>query len=64
MVERKISQIINRNPNLLKIVDDMPEPYKKHICMRHWGIRCEDNDEIVYFFVPANWMELEPNIIN
>ena len=30
-IERKICQIIDRNPNLIKILDHMPEPYKRHI---------------------------------
>ena len=61
MIERKICQIIDRNPNLIKILDHVPEPYKRHIVIKHWGIRYDD--EIVYGFVPANWMDLEPNII-
>ena len=39
----------------------MPEPYKRHIIIKHWGIQYDDG--IIYGFVPANWMDLEPNII-
>ena len=61
MIERKIYQIIDRNPNLIKILDHLPKPYKRHIIIKHWGIRGED--EIINGLVPANWMDLEPNII-
>ena len=61
MIERKICQIIDRNPNLIKLLDHMPEPYKRYIIIKHWGIQY--HDEIIYGFVPANWMDLEPNII-
>ena len=62
MIERKICQIFDRNPNLIKILDHMPKPYKRHIIIKHWGIQNED-DEIINGYVPANWMDLEPNII-
>ena len=61
MIEHKICQTIDRNPNLLKKLDHMPEPYKRHIIIKRWGIQYDD--EIIYGFVPANWMDLEPNII-
>ena len=61
MIEHKICQTIDRNPNLIKILDHMPEPYKRHIIVKHWGIQYDD--EILYEFVPANWMDLEPNKI-
>ena len=61
MIERKICQIIDRNPNLIKILDHMPKSYKNHIIVKHWGIRYED-DEKVYINVPYNWMDLEPNV--
>ena len=59
MIEHKLCQIIDRNPILIKILDHMPKPYKKHIIIKHWGMRYDD--EIIYGFVPANWMDLEPN---
>ena len=62
MIERKICQTIDRNPNLIKILDHMPEPYKRHIIIKHWGIRYEDDNEKLYIIVPNNWMDLEPNI--
>ena len=62
MIERKICQIIDRNPNLRKILDRLPQPYKRHIIIKHWGIHNEYDDEIVYSFIPVNWMDLEPNI--
>ena len=62
MIERKICQINDRNPNLIKIIHHMPKPYKRHIIIKHWGI--QDDDEIIYGFVAANWMDLKPNIIN
>ena len=59
MIERKICQIIDRNPNLIKRLDNMPNPYKRHIIIKHWGFRLESpfgiND-----CVPVNWMDLEP----
>ena len=63
MIERKICQIIDRNPNLIKILDHMPEPYKRHIIVKHWGIQYNDNKKI-YIIVPLNWMDLKPNIVN
>ena len=30
MIEQKICQIIDRNPNLIKILIQMPQPYKRH----------------------------------
>ena len=30
MIARKICQIIDRNPNLIKLLDHMPDPYKRH----------------------------------
>ena len=60
MIERKMCQIIDRNPNLIKRLVHMPEPYKRHIIIKHWGMQYDD--EIIYGFVPANWMDLEPNI--
>ena len=35
MIERKICQIIDRNPSLIKILKKMPEPYKRHIVIKH-----------------------------
>ena len=61
MIERKICKIIDRNPNLIKILDHMPEPYKRHIIIKHWGIQYDDG--LIYGYVLANWMDLEPNII-
>ena len=61
MIERKICQIIDRNPNLIKILDHMPEPFKGHIIIKHWGFQNEGHGGIIYGFVPANWMDLEPN---
>ena len=61
MIERKMCQIIDRNPNLIKILDHMPEPNKRLIIFKHWGIKYDDG--IIYGFVPANWMDLEANII-
>ena len=61
MIERKRCQIIDRNPNLIKILDHMPKPYKRHNMIKHWGIGYVDY--IIYGFVPANWMDLEPNHI-
>ena len=61
MIEHKICQTIDRSPNLIKILDHMPEPYKRHIIIKHWGIQYDD--EIIDGFVPANWMDFEPNKI-
>ena len=59
MIERKMCQIIDRNPNLIKILDRMPKPYKSHVVIKHWGIHYDH--DIILRFVPANWMDLEPN---
>ena len=62
MIERKICQKTDHNPNLIKILDHMPKPYEKHIIFKHWGIRCDDG--IIHGYVPDNWLDLEPNPIN
>ena len=64
MIERKICQIINRDPNLIKILNKMPEPYKRHILTKHWCFQHEDRFGIIQNFSPGIWMELEPNIFN
>ena len=61
MIERKICQIIDRNPNLIKILDHMPDPYKSSVVIKHWGIHYDH--DIIFGFVPANWMDLEPDHI-
>ena len=35
MMEGKTCQISDRNPNLIKILDRTPEPYKRHIVIKH-----------------------------
>ena len=62
MIERKICQIIDRNPNLIKILDRMPEPYKRYFVIKHWGFQAEDHNGIIRNFLPPNWMDFEPNI--
>ena len=62
MIERKICQIIDRNLNLIKTLDCMPEPYKRHIIIKHWSIRYEDDYGNVYMDIPDNWTDLEPNV--
>ena len=62
MIERKMCQIIDRNPKLIKTLDHMPKPYKKHVIIKHWGIRHIDDYGNIFVFVPDNWMDLEPNI--
>ena len=62
MIERKMCQIIDRNPNLIKTLDHMPKPYKKHIIIKHWGFRHIDDYGNIFVFVRNNWMDLEPNI--
>ena len=42
MIERKICQIIDRNPNLIKTKNKMIEPYKRHIITKHWCFQHED----------------------
>ena len=60
MLERKICQIIDRNPNLIKRLDNMPNPYKRHIIFKHWGFQHEGPFGIKYYY-PVNWMDLEPH---
>ena len=64
MIEQKNCQIIDRNPNLIKILNQMPEPYKRHIVTKHWCCQHKDRFGIIRNYLPAIWMELEPNIIN
>ena len=59
MLERKICQIIDRNPNLIKRLDNMPNPYKRHIFIKLWGFQHEGPFGINNY-VPVNWMDLEP----
>ena len=61
MIERKICQIVDHIPNSIKILDHWPKPYKRHIIIEHWLCQNAD-DEIVNGLVPANWMDLEPNL--
>ena len=42
----------------------MPEPYKRHIIIKHWGFQTEDHNGILRGFLPANWMDLEPKMFN
>ena len=57
MIERKICRIIDGNPNLIKILDHMPKPYKRYIITKHWGIQFDD-----VVIIPNNWMDMEPNM--
>ena len=41
----------------------MPEPYKRHFIIKHWGIQNEDTNGIIYDFIPVNWMDLQSNTI-
>ena len=36
MIERKICQTIDRGPNLMRILNKKPEPYKRHILTKNW----------------------------
>ena len=38
----------------------MPKPYKRHIIIKHWGIRHKGPLGVIYDYVPRNWMDLEP----
>ena len=62
MIERKICQIFDRNPNLIKVLDRMPEPYKNHIVNKHWGVKFKAPDDSIKIGIPVDWMNLEPNI--
>ena len=59
MIEKKICKIIDQNPNLIKTLDNMPEPYKKHIIVKHWGFRAMDCDGIICDFIPSNWRDID-----
>ena len=61
MIERKICQIIDRNPNLIKTLDHMPKPYKRHIIGMHWGIKHTGPCGVMCDYIPVNWKDLEPN---
>ena len=54
-------QIIDRDPNLLKTFDHMPEPYKKHISIKHCVIRHIDDYGRIFVFVLDNWVDLKTN---
>ena len=57
MIEQKICQIIDRNPNLIKILDHMPEPYKRHIIIKHWGVRhIDDFGNIFFLYQTIGWI--------
>ena len=60
MLERKICQLIDRNPNLIKTLDHMPKPYKRHIIIKHWGFQHKGPLGKINDYVPINWMDLEP----
>ena len=60
MLERRICQIFDRNPNLIKTLGNMPTPYKRHIIIKHWGFQTEDYNGVIRDSIPANWMDLEP----
>ena len=51
MIERKLCQIIDRNPNLVKVLDHMPDPYKKHIIMKHWGFQNEGLEGRIRYYM-------------
>ena len=53
VTERKSCQIIDRNPNLIKILNKMPEPYQRHIVTKHWCFQHEDRFGIIRNFLPA-----------
>ena len=61
MLERKICQIFDRNPNLIKTLDNMPNPYKRHIIFKHWGFQHIGPLGKIRDYVPRNWRDLEPN---
>ena len=54
-------QIIDRNPNLIKRLDNMPEPYKRNIIIKHWGFKHVGPLGKIIDYVPINWTNLEPN---
>ena len=61
MTERKICQKIDRNPNLIKIINQMLEPYKRHNIIKHWGFQNKGPDGIIYDYTPGIWIDLQPN---
>ena len=61
MLERKLCRIIDNNPNLIKTLDNMPNPYKRHIINKYWGIKLQNPLGIIRNYVPINWRDLEPN---
>ena len=61
MIERKTCQIFDCDPNSIKILDRMPEPYERHTNIKHWGFQNEDHNGIICDFIPANRMDLQPN---
>ena len=55
MIVRNICKIIDKNPNLIKTMKNMPEPFLRHIIVKHWGFRREDIRGIMQEFIPDNW---------
>ena len=53
IIERKICQIIDRNPNLIKILNKMLEPYKRYIVNKHWCFQHEDRFGLIRNFLRA-----------
>ena len=61
MLERRICQIIDRNPNLIKTLSNMPNPFKRHIINKYWSIEHQNPLGIRCNYVPVNWRDLEPD---
>ena len=40
----------------------MPEPYKRHIIIKHWGFQIKGFDGVIPDHFPVNWMDFEHNI--
>ena len=62
MIERKFFLMIDRNSKLIKVLNHMPDPYKKHIIIKHWCFQYKCHDGVIRNYYPINWMDLEPNI--
>ena len=60
MIERKLCRLIDQNPNLIKTLNNMPMPYKRHLTIEKWGFKLIDPDGVESHYVPVNWRDLEP----
>ena len=60
MIERKLCRLIDQNPNLIKTLNNMPMPYRRHLIIEKEGFKLIDLDGVESHYIPVNWLDLEP----